>query len=313
MSQILNHQNHLLTLIQEIRIFLCLNYFKSLYLLAGLVFSSITFAKSPFPARGFAKVLNDQEAEIRLNSYRSFVVRDLNRTDFHQGYAFRFRLRHMPRRGEEFSRTGTIYGLALGHGISRIDIDSQSDASESVNYLLQSGQEPKAWIYLFDQKKSIPLSDKQLFDPIVSGMNQSPFDLLLSFIFWEFKYLKSGKVAGRPSHIYSFSPPGWVENARSDIANITLALDDNYQAPLRVETFSKKGASCRTYILNSLKKIDGQWVVKSLDCKDRTNRSTTRFEVTAVALNLDFGSRFFSPLGLSDKPVIADDVFISTK
>jgi len=290
-----------------------LNYFKSVYFLAALLFSSITVAKSPFPARGFAKVLTDQEAETRLNSYRSFVVRDLNRTDFHQGYAFRFRLRHMPRRGEEFSRTGTIYGLALGHGISRIDLDSQSGATEYENYLLQSGQKPQAWIYLFDQKKSIQLSDKQLFDPIVSEMNQSPFDILLSFIFWEFKYLKSGKVAGRPSHIYSFTPPGWVENARSDIANITLALDDNYQAPLRVETFSKKGVPFRTYILNSLKKIDGQWIVKSLDCKDRTNRSTTRFEVTEAALNLDFGPSVFSPPGLLDKPVIADDVFISTK
>jgi len=290
-----------------------LNYFKSVFLLAGVVFSSTLVAKSPFPARGFAKVLTDKEAENRLQTYRSFVVRDLNRTDFHQGYAFRFRLRHMPRRGEEFSRTGTIYGLAPGHGISRIDLDSQSSTTELENYLLLSGQKPKAWIYLFDNKESRQLSDKQLFDPIVSGMNQSPFDILLSFIFWEFKYLKSGRVAGRPSHIYSFTPPGWVRNARPDINNITLALDDNYQAPLRVETFSKKGVPNRTYILNSLKKIDGQWIVKSIDCKDRSNRSTTRFEVTAAALNLDFGLMVFSPSGLLNKPVIADDVFISTK
>lgn len=290
-----------------------MNYFKSVFLLAGVVFSSSLVAKSPFPARGFAKVLTDKEAENRLQTYRSFVVRDLNRTDFHQGYAFRFRLRHMPRRGEEFSRTGTIYGLAPGHGISRIDLDSQSSTTEFENYLLLSGQKPKAWIYLFDNKEPRRISDKQLFDPIVSGMNQSPFDILLSFVFWEFKYLKSGRVAGRPSHIYSFTPPGWVKNARPDIANITLALDDNYQAPLRVETFSKKGVPNRTYILNSLKKIDGQWIVKSIDCKDRSNRSTTRFEVTAAALNLDFGLRVFSPSGLLNKPVIADDVFVSTK
>ena len=72
-----------------------MNYFKSVYFLAALLFSSITVAKSPFPARGFAKVLTDEESENRLQSYRSFVVRDLNRTDFHQppsnlgGLAFR--------------------------------------------------------------------------------------------------------------------------------------------------------------------------------------------------------------------------------
>ena len=40
-----------------------------------------------------------------------------------------------------------------------------------------------------------------------------------------------------------------------DIANIiTVALDDNYQAPLRVETFSKKGVPIPNLYFKQLKK-----------------------------------------------------------
>ena len=33
------------------------------------------FSKGPFPARGFAKVLTKEEADLRLNRYRGFLTR----------------------------------------------------------------------------------------------------------------------------------------------------------------------------------------------------------------------------------------------
>jgi hypothetical protein len=265
------------------------------------------------PARGFAKVLTDQEAAVRLQSYRSFVGRDLNQSSFHQAYAFRFRLRHMPRRGDEFSRNGTIYGVALGHGLSRIDIDPVQSQSFPPKFLLQNGPKPKAWIYSSADKQTRLLSEDELFQPLIQGMNQSPFDLLMPFVFWNADYVKSGRVAGRPAHLYSFESPKWVKETKPECAEIILALDTKYEAPLRIETFARSDIPNRTFILNSLKKVNDHWIVKSIDCKDRINRSTTRFEVTAAALNLDFDLSLLSEGGLLNNPVIPEEAFISTR
>ena len=269
--------------------------------------------KTPFPARGFAKILTKNEAALRLDSYRLFVGRDLNSTSFHQAYAFRFRLRHMPRRGKEFSRTGTIYGLALGHGLSRIDFDPTSIDTHSKKFLLQNGPKPSVWVYLPSENKSKLLNEVELFQPLIAEMNQSPFDMLMPFVFWNAEYVKSGKVAGRPSHLYSFSAPQWVQNTRPEITQIIMALDENYEAPLRIETFARSSVPDRTFILNSLKKVSDHWIVKSLDCKDRQTRSNTRFEVISAALNLDLDLSLMSAAGLLNKPLIPEDAFISTR
>ena len=267
--------------------------------------------KNVFPARGFAKVLTEEEASDRLQKYRSFVARDLNTTSFHDAYAFRFRMRHMPRRGNEFSRTGTVYGPSLGHGLSRIDLDSTDAQIKIQKFLLHNGAKPSAWLLSSSMENSREVGSYELFQPMFDGMNQSPFDFLMPFVFWDANYIKSGRVAGRPSHIYSFLPPPWVKEIRSDMTEIIMALDNSYEAPLRIETFSKSNVPTQTFILNSMKKISDHWIVKSLDCKNRKDRSNTRFEVISAALNLDLDLSFFSPGGLLRIPVIPPEAFIS--
>ena len=294
--------------------FLLSDFFFFFLLFSGCFYNQSSLeGKTAFPARGFAKILTEKEASNRLDRYRSFIVRDLNKTSFHKAYAFRFRLRHMPRRGEEFSRTGTIYGLALGHGLSRIDLDSSDPNLSPQKFLLYNGPRPKVWLLSSGENESRLLMEKEFFQPIFKGMNQSTFDLLMPFVFWDATYIKSGKVAGRPSHLYSFLPPTWVKDVRSDITEIIMALDESYEAPLRIETFSRSNVPSRTFILNGMKKVTDHWIVKSLDCKNRQDRSNTRFEVTSAALNLDLDLSLFSPGGLLKKPVIASDAFIPTK
>lgn len=294
--------------------FLLSDFFFFFLLFSGCFYNQSSLeGKTAFPARGFAKILTEKEASKRLDRYRSFIVRDLNKTSFHKAYAFRFRLRHMPRRGEEFSRTGTIYGLALGHGLSRIDLDSSDPNLSPQKFLLYNGPRPKVWLLSSGENESRLLMEKEFFQPIFKGMNQSTFDLLMPFVFWDATYIKSGKVAGRPSHLYSFLPPSWVKDVRSDITEIIMALDESYEAPLRIETFSRSNVPSRTFILNGMKKVTDHWIVKSLDCKNRQDRSNTRFEVTSAALNLDLDLSLFSPGGLLKMPVIPSDAFTSTK
>ena len=271
------------------------------------------FSKGPFPARGFAKVLTDEEASLRLERYRAFLVRDLNQTIYHQSYALRFRLRHMPRRGAESVYTGTLSGLALGHGTIRIDMDSVPSEREGVTILLRNPVNPEAWRYSKGLSKSLKLESKDLLDPLVEGVNQSPFELLMPFVFWDATYEKSGRVAGRPAHVYRFSCPEWVRKAQPTWFRITLALDDAYEAPLRVETFSNRSVSHKTFLLNSLKKIESTWIVKAFDCKNRADMSNTRFEVLSAALQLDLDPVLFAPEGLNRKLTVPLEAFLSTK
>lgn len=286
-------------------------FFVCLVLSGFCIQQTCLVGKNVFPARGFAKVLTKEEAADRLQKYRSFVARDLNTTSFHNAYAFRFRMRHMPRRGNEFSRTGIVYGLSLGHGLSRIDLDSTDAQPNPQKFLLHNGSRPSAWLLSSNMKNSRLMELDELFKPIFDGMNQSPFDLLMPFVFWDANYIKSGKVAGRPSHLYSFLPPQWIKEIRSDITEIIMALDHSYQAPLRIETFYKSNVPTQTFILNGMKKISDHWIVKSLDCKNRKDRSNTRFEITSAALNLDLDLSYFSPGGLLRIPAIPSDAFIS--
>ena len=41
-------------------------------------------------------------------------------------------------------------------------------------------------------------------NPLIDGMNQTAFDLLMPFVFWDGKYVSSGKVAGRPAPSFLF-------------------------------------------------------------------------------------------------------------
>ena len=269
--------------------------------------------KGPFPARGFAKVLTAEEADLRLSRYRGFLTRDLNATVHHNAYALRFRLRHMPRRGSESQCSGILSGQSLGHGTSRIDFDSIAIGGSRVSLLLSNSERPKAWRYSVDDDETQSLDSAGLLSPLVPGMNQTAFELLMPFVFWSATYEKSGKVAGRPAHIYRFECPPWVRTVRPSWNRITLALDDDYEAPLRVETFSNRSVAHKTYILNSLKKIESTWIPKTFDCKNRNDRSNTRFEVLSAALQLDLDPILFKPKGLDRELPVPEESYLSTQ
>ena len=269
-------------------------------LLVHLLFcdASLLLANSIFPVRGFDQVLSDREALERLESYRDYVASDLNKTTFHEAYSFLFRFRHMPRRGPDFFCTGSLSGPFLGNGCSRLELDSSPHLEVESTYLFINQSNPEVWKKKPNLTQPIKLSAEELFFPIVPGMNQSPFDLLMPFVFWEAKYHNSGRVAGRPSHVFHFPCPSWVRHLKPEWSYLTMALDHAYQAPLRVETFGNGYLPDKTFVLRSFKRIKSTWIVKAIDFKDRLSGSTTRFEITSAALDLDLEPSLFSPEGM---------------
>jgi len=285
------------------------------YALFFFLFSSTIFfleASVRFPARGFAKILTDESAQERLSDYRSFLLSESNGSRFHEGYSLQFQLRHMPRRGNETVKTGILYGPFLGCGVSRLSVVRDSQKNNFSNFLLKNGKDPKFWNITSNELQPILISPEESLAPLVQGMNQTAFDLLMPFVFWNGEYKNSGKVAGRPAHIFSFTCPPWITKVKPHWQNITLALDDAYDAPLRVEILGKSQIAERTLILRKFKKVGNRWIVKEIDCHDRKSRSVTRMTVTSAALGLDLDQTLFLPENLVQPIRIDPKLYLST-
>lgn len=283
--------------------------------LSFFVFVSTAFileASVRFPARGFAKILTDESAQERLSDYRSFLLSESNGSRFHDGYSLQLQLRHMPRRGSETVKTGILYGPCLGCGVSRLSVVRDSQKNNFSNFLLKNGEDPKFWNVTSNELQPILISPEESLAPLVKGMNQTAFDLLMPFVFWNGEYKNSGKVAGRPAHIFSFTCPPWITKVKPHWQNITLALDDAYDAPLRVEILGKSQIAERTLILRKFKKVGNRWIVKEIDCHDRKSRSVTRMTVTSAALGLDLDQTLFLPENLVQPIRIDPKLYLST-
>jgi hypothetical protein len=209
-------------------------------------------------------------------------------------------------------RFGTFFGPSIGSGITRLVLKPDLENKKNEIYLFQNGQTPKLWKSNLGDIQANVITKTQSLEPLVRGMNQTAFDLLMPFIFWQAEYEMSGKVAGRPAHLFSFKCPTWVTEKKPNWHKITLALDDAYDAPLRVEIFGIDQVPERTLILRSFKKLQDQWIVKEIDCRDRQTRSVTRMQITSSALGLDFDSSVFLPSGLSQHVQIDPKLFNST-
>ena len=274
------------------------------------VSSSELLSSKAFPARGFAKILSTEEAQEKLNRYRSLVAAESNASVYHQAYSFRFRLRHMPRRGEETIRKGCLSGPFIGHGVSRLRLYAEGNATDQV-YLFRNGPVPQAWRVDKVGETTMELTPKDWFVPLIEGMNQTPFDLLMPFVFWKGKYEKSGKVAGRPAHVFHFPYPEWAKNINPKLSHIAMGIDDTYDAPLRVENYAAGYIPQSEYILQSFKKLQDRWIVKAIDFKDGKTRSNTRFEITEAAVDLDLDASLFSPSGLLRLLPVAGEMYQS--
>ena len=218
----------------------------------------------------------------------------------------------MPRRGLEQESFGILTGPRLGSGIFRLQFVKKTEfGPKECTFLLRDPQNPQAWIASKKKENPKKLSYSELFNPLVEGMNQTPFDLLMPFVFWPEIYRNSGKVAGRPAHLYEFSMPSWVKEAKPTWESIILAIDDVYEAPLRIETFEKGLSSIRTITLKSFKKVGNHWIVKSLDCHDNRDRSNTRLQILSAALELDLSPDLFSQNGFTHSPTISPTTYQS--
>lgn len=224
-------------------------------------------------------------------------------------YWLKFELRVMPRTGDERTLDGEMFGTQGPDGpLTRLAVDdpSNKDGSHLQLHLLEGGASPEAWEWSQGQRGVIPtkLEYDQLLVP-VHGTDLTPFDLLMPFLQWkDFIYEGVANVRGRPAHTFLLYPPAPLQmpatmNGPAPAA-VRVFLDTQFSAMTQAEWVGSDGKALKTVTVLDLKKVDEQWIVKSIDLRNHQTRAKTRLAVLAVALDLALPAETFLPKRLSD-------------
>ena len=264
--------------IPEIR--LCLLFF-------GFIFTALgVFAQKPPP--NSARNLSEGEASSRLHQFRyQRLIGD---------FTFQFELEHMPRRGESRIFQGLLWGTWNSSGPlmrARFSAVEGIASGKSIEMILQNGIAPLVWSRSL--ASTLPTSSTEpppftnlppqfWFKEFLPGVGYVPFDLLMPFTYWKkTTYLGAEKVKGRPAQIFLAYPPDNFPGFGKKFKAVRYALDDGYNALLRVEILGPLDKPLRTFKILSFKKLeDNQWILKTIDLVNELSRDKARFEIGAA-------------------------------
>ncbi len=240
----------------------------------------------------------DREAgEAFLEEFRSLGTR--------ADYSFKFSLRTMPRRGPERYFDGRMWGSRNRVGpITLIEIREREETDNRVRLLVQNGREAAVW-------KAVPgpgglyevtrVGVEDWFTPVM-GTDYTVFDLQMPFIFWDdFDYEGVFRVRGRPCHVFNMNPPGEFAKEHSSPASIRMFLDAEFKALFRAESVNPEEEVERTFSVLDFKKVQDEWIVKTIDLRDDESLDKTRFQVNHAAMDLSLPASVFDPDNLGGR------------
>ena len=229
-------------------------------------------------------------------------------------YGFEFELRTMPRRGEERRFDGRMWGSRNRQGpVTLFEIRERERPENRLRLLVQNGTNPAVWMAepVEDggyEVKSLGVED--WFSPLM-GTDYTPFDLQMPFVFWEdFDYEGVFRVRGRPCHVFRMNPPEAFRTEHGHLSSVQIYLDAEFKALFRAESLDDAGDPERVFSVIDFKKVQDEWIVKTIDLRDERARDKTRFQVTRAAMNVRLPVTAFDPVNLGDDlPSLARDEF----
>jgi hypothetical protein len=208
-------------------------------------------------------------------------------------YWLSFELRVMPRKGDERTLDGQLFGTHGADGpLSRLALGNE-------RWLIESGPHSAAWVAA-DGKAARAATMAETLQPI-AGTDLTLFDLQMPFLHWgDFVYEGLTKVRARPAHQFLLYPSAEFAQARPELAAVRVYIDTQFQALVQVEHLGADGKAIKSMTLIDLKKVGEQWLVKSIDLRNAITRDKTRLTFLAAALDLNLAANVFSPEQLAE-------------
>jgi len=271
----------------------------SLGLLAGMMVATAQAQSTHELALGPPASIDPAEGAAHLAAFRQARL---------QGdFCLRFQLVHMPRRGDETTYEGTAWGTWTQQGpVTRFQLrpapaspdtpdDPAKRAANTWEWLVQNGPSPRVWVLPPGAVTSREVPPSAWHAPLFPGLVYTPFDLLMPFMYWpKFEYGGPARVKGRVTDLYVMLPP------TADAGPVRVALDREFNALVRAEQLDDKRQPTRQFEILSFEKVQGQWLMKTLDLLDLVTRDKDRFTVTAAALNVRVAPAVFEPGRLAE-------------
>ena len=235
------------------------------------------------------------------------VIERFRRLRWSGDFFFKFELRNIPRRGRGSIFTGKMWGKSNEAGpLQRVIISSTArEDPEIVDLISQNGSKPHIWVYSENSDTPVrELGDDDLFTPFLEGLQYSPFDLQMPFIYWEnYVYEGTNRTKGRKAYKFIFYPPKSIAEKNPELGAVRVYLDAKFNALLKAELLDPEGRPTRSYKIIRLKKVQDQMIPWIIDLVDARTRNKTRFTVVAAAMNLQLPPSNFRPQELGKEPV----------
>lgn len=221
-------------------------------------------------------------------------------------YYLEFDLRVLPRRGDtRVVKGGRLWGSRNDIGpVSRVELPAV-DGAPVRRLLVQNGANGAVWVSPSATGMSATtaagaLDSSALFAPL-AGTGLTAFDLQMPYLYWnEFVFEGVAPVRGRPAHVFLLYPPDDIAALKPELAGVRVFLDTQYGALVQSQQIGAEERVLKSLTVLDLKKVDDQWMVKTIDLRDETTRDKTQFIVTGAALGLDFSGMLFESSSLAE-------------
>ncbi len=264
-------------------------FFACLLFSVVLVGSAYAQPKRFRPQPNYAQLGKPDQAEGRK------IVEDLRLRALPSDYFWEIELRLMPRRGDERTVPGRLWGSRNDRGpITRVELDQ----AQVTRLLIQNGNPPSLWVF-----RGAPAGTTQKNEALFSRLADTeltPFDLQMPYLYWsDFIFEGVVKHLNRPAQSFLFYPPAEITAVRPELTGIRLLIDSQFHAPVQIQEIGENNRSLKTIRANDVVKVDEQWIVKSIDIRDDLTRDKTRLIIKKAAMNLDFSPALFAPAELA--------------
>lgn len=217
-------------------------------------------------------------------------------------YWLEFELRVLPRKGEERTLRGQLFGTMRPEGpLSRLVLPGDGGIATEQRWLFGAAGTGGAWQWRAGEAGGRVVGLEQSLAPL-TGTEVTLFDLQMPFLSWpERVYEGLAKVRGRPAHTFLLYAPAEVRAAQPDLAAVRVSLDGQFLALVQADFLTAEGKSVKTISVLEVKKLGEQWIVKSVDVRNARTRDKTRFQVVAAALEQAWPRPAFEPERLGDE------------
>lgn len=226
------------------------------------------------------------------------VLEEFRQLGLSGDYYLEFVLEILPRRGERTTVPGRLWGTRTHDGpLTRLALDPATGSD--VRLLVRNGPDAQVWRWT-PGTGAAPMPLEDVLDPLV-GSHATPFDLQMPFIHWpEFVFEGATRIRGRIAHAFLLYPTEDFAAAHPNVGGVRIYLDLQFHALMQAVVLDNNEQPLRTLTVLDLKKVEDQWIVKSIDIRNDATRDKTRFRVTGASLGVDFSAGLFTPDALAD-------------